>query len=162
MGNLTYDGQIDLSDLKYVELTEKEIPKCTTRWGDILFNRTNSKELVGKTAVVTQREPLAIAGYLVRGRVNAKGNPFYISTYLNSVHGKAVLRNMCKNIVGMANINAQEFQDIAIALPPKPEQDRFQEKVIEIEKSKIPFLSALDATEKLFTSLQYRAFRGEL
>lgn len=162
MGNLSYDGQIDLNDIKYVELESDEFKKYTTKFGDILFNRTNSKELVGKTAVVTQDEPLAIAGYLVRARVNNDGNPFYVAAYLNSPHGKTTLRNMCKNIVGMANINAQEFQNIRIAKPPRHQQDQFQEAVLEIERRKAPLRAALAGSESLFASLQHRAFRGEL
>ena len=50
MNNITYEGTWDLSDLKYVDLPEKDLPKYLARKGDILFNRTNSKELVGKTA----------------------------------------------------------------------------------------------------------------
>ena len=108
MGNVTYDGRIDLTDLKHIELSERDFEKYTTKRGDLLFNRTNSKELVGKSAVVKLEEPLAIAGYLVRARANAYGNNDYISGYLNSPHGKATLMGMCKNIVGMANINAKE------------------------------------------------------
>lgn len=162
MGNLTYDGNIDLSDLKHVELSDDEFDKYTTRLGDILFNRTNSKELVGKTAVVTQEEPLAIAGYLVRARTNALGNPHYISAYLNSAHAKITLRNMCKNIVGMANINAQEFQNIAIAIPPKARQDDFAARISSIATARMPMVFSEAKIASIFISLQHRAFRGEL
>jgi type I restriction enzyme S subunit len=162
MGNLTYDGQIDLSDLKHVELSAKDMSKYTTQPGDILFNRTNSKELVGKTAVVEDSEPMAIAGYLVRARTNQRGNPHYISAYLNSAHGKAVLRNMCNNIVGMANINAQDMQDIVIAVPPTELQNQFAAKLAAISAKRSVFELALRQSETLFASLQHRAFRGEL
>jgi type I restriction enzyme S subunit len=162
MGNLTYSGQLDLSDLKHVELTAKDFPKYTTQRGDLLFNRTNSKELVGKTAVVDLDDPLAIAGYLIRARTNNRGNPHYISAYLNSKHGKAVLRNMCKNIVGMANINAQELQDIVIALPPVELQNEFADRLAVIAKRREAFNSGIEQSDFLFAALQHRAFRGEL
>lgn len=162
MGNLTYDGRLDLTDLKHVELPSKDFAKFTTRPGDILFNRTNSKDLVGKTAVIWEELPFAFAGYLVRGRVNGRGHPDYVSAYLNSTHGKAVLRGMCKNIVGMANINAKEFQSIPIALPPRDLQITFADKIRSI-RDRVPKMEGAIATaEALFTSLQYRAFRGEL
>lgn len=162
MGNLTYSGQLDLSDLKHVEMTAKDFPKYTTQRGDLLFNRTNSKDLVGKTAVVDLDDPLAIAGYLIRARTNKRGNPHYISAYLNSRHGKAVLRNMCKNIVGMANINAQELQDIVIALPPIELQNEFADRLAAIAKRREAFNSGIEQSDFLFTSLQHRAFRGGL
>ncbi|WP_420559754.1 restriction endonuclease subunit S [Tepidicaulis sp.] len=162
MGNITYDGCVDTRDLKYVELLAKEVPKYTTRYGDILFNRTNSKDLVGKTAVFTEPKPMAIAGYLVRARVNEHADPFYISAYLNSKHGKKTLRSMCKNIVGMANINAQEFQDITILMPPVEAQIAFGKKVEALSAAKETFTAHLRKLDALFISLQQRAFRGEL
>ncbi len=162
MGNLTYSGQLDLRDLKHIELSVKDFPKYTTQRGDLLFNRTNSKELVGKTAVVDLDEPLAIAGYLIRARTNKRGNPHYISAYLNSKHGKAVLRNMCKNIVGMANINAQELQDIIIAMPPVELQKAFAGRLDVIVKRREVFSSGIEQSNSLFATLQHRAFRGEL
>lgn len=162
MGNITYDGRIDLSDLKHIELSDKEFEKYTTRPGDLLFNRTNSKELVGKTAVVTQTEPMAIAGYLVRARANARGDTHYISGYLNSTHGKAVLRSMCKNIVGMANINAKEFQSIPIAIPPVELQRAYGDKLASLRAEETKIQTSLDLASTLFNSLQHRAFKGEL
>lgn len=162
MGNITYDGRIVLADLKHVELAERDLPKYTTRRGDLLFNRTNSKELVGKTAVIKSDEPMAIAGYLVRVRTNKRGNPHYISAFLNSRPGKAILQNMCKNIVGMANINAQELQDIAIPIPPVTLQEEFAKKLAMIDQRRAGYEKAIEEAEALFASLQHRAFRGEL
>jgi len=162
MGNVTKHGKIDLSDLKHIELSEDEFEKYTTRPGDILFNRTNSRDLVGKTAVVTQEDPLAIAGYLVRGRTNDRGDPHYISGYLNSKHGKAVLRNMCKNIVGMANINAKEFQSIPIALTPAGLQHDYAKSTASLLQEEKHILRSMRSLSELFSSLQQRAFRGEL
>ena len=162
MGNITYHGMLDLKDLKHLELSAPEIPKYTTRRGDLLFNRTNSKELVGKTAVVKRDEPYAIAGYLVRSRANEHGNTDYISGYLNSGHGKSTLVGMCKSIVGMANINAKELQAIQIALPPKELQDDFSRRIDAVAPQREVFEGALKQAESLFASLQHRAFRGEL
>ncbi|EFD0717882.1 restriction endonuclease, partial [Escherichia coli] len=114
MGNITYQGRWDFTDLKYIDLSVKEKDKYLVKEGDLLFNRTNSKELVGKTAVYEEDRPMAFAGYLIRVRPNSIGNNYYISGYLNSIHGKITLMNMCKSIVGMANINAQELQNIEI------------------------------------------------
>ncbi|HCN0362023.1 TPA: restriction endonuclease subunit S [Escherichia coli] len=126
MGNITYQGRWDFTDLKYLDLSVKEKDKYLVKEGDPLFNRTNSKELVGKTAVYEEDRPMAFAGYLIRVRPNSIGNNYYISGYLNSIHGKITLMNMCKSIVGMANINAQELQNIEILIPPKHLQDEYE------------------------------------
>ncbi|HDX6637979.1 TPA: restriction endonuclease subunit S, partial [Escherichia coli] len=95
MGNITYQGRWDFTDLKYIDLSVKEKDKYLVKEGDLLFNRTNSKELVGKTAVYEEDRPMAFAGYLIRVRPNSIGNNYYISGYLNSIHGKITLMNMC-------------------------------------------------------------------
>lgn len=130
MNNITYQGGWDFSSLKYVDLDPATAHKYLTQRGDLLFNRTNSKELVGKTAVYMQDEPMAIAGYLVRVRMNERGNPHYVAGYLNSTHGKRTLEARAKSIVGMANINAQEMQDIPLLLPPIELQDKYA-KIVE-------------------------------
>lgn len=162
MGNLTISGRLDLTDLKHLDLAPKDAEKFTVREGDLLFNRTNSPELVGKTAVVRTDESFAYAGYLIRVRTNADHNSEFISGYLNSRHGKAVLRGMNKAIIGQANINARELRSIPIALPPKPAQDEFAARVREIDVQRAAAQRSLSALDDLFASLQSRAFSGRL
>jgi len=162
MGNITYQGRIDLDDLKYINLEEKEKSKYLVEKGDLLFNRTNSKELVGKTAVYDMDDPVAIAGYLIRVRPNEMGDSHYISGYLNSAHGKATLRSICKSIVGMANINAQEMQNIPIMLPSIELQRKYQELVVVTRCKLQAFDVALKLAEQAFSSLSYKAFSGQL
>ena len=63
MNNITYGGELDLSDIKQIDVPESELPKCTVKRGDVLFNRTNSKELVGKTCVYDRDEMMVLAGF---------------------------------------------------------------------------------------------------
>jgi len=125
MNNITYGGGWDFSSLKYVDLDDASAEKYMAQKSDLLFNRTNSTELVGKTAVYMRDELMAIAGYLVRVRMNERGNSHYVSGYLNSLHGKRALEARAKSIGGMANINAQEMQDIPLLLPPIALQDKY-------------------------------------
>ena len=162
MNNITYAGGWDFTSLKYVDLDPKELPKYLVHKGQILFNRTNSKELVGKTAVFREETPMAFAGYLVRGIVSSEADPEYIASFLNLPQGKAILMGMCKSIVGMANINAQEFRSIRIPNPPLPLQQSFAAAVESIEKQKARHREHLAGLDALFASLQHRAFRGEL
>lgn len=162
MNNITYEGHWDLTDLKYVDLDEKEVEKYLVHKGELLFNRTNSKELVGKTAVYRFEKPMAFAGYLVKVIPNEKANAEFISAYLNSKYGKSILFSMAKNIVGMANINAEELKSIKIYIPPKQLQDQFARIVQKIESQRELFKKGLVELEKNFDSLMQRAFKGEL
>lgn len=162
MNNITFSGDWDFSDLKHITITDSEKHKYTIKNGDLVFNRTNSKELVGKTAVYDQTEEMVIAGYLIRVRFNDQGNPYYVSGFLNSKPGKAILRNMCKDIIGMANINAQELQDIQIAIPPIAIQNEYQKSYMQIKKQKETSALASQKSEDLFQSLLQKAFSGQL
>ena len=158
MGNITFDGHLDLSDLKYIDIPDSELEKCMVRKGDVLFNRTNSKELVGKTCVFDLDEPMVIAGYIIRVRVNKKVLPIYLSAVLNSQYGKQTLADMCKAIVGQANINAQELQDIAILIPPIELQEKFSNSVETVKKSKLTIQQSLDKLEVLKKALMQQYF----
>jgi type I restriction enzyme S subunit len=162
MGNITNTGRMDFEDLKYIDLEEREIGKFTVRRGDILFNRTNSAELVGKTAVYDRDEPFAFAGYLVRARAKTGVSPHYVSGYLNSRHGKAILRGMAKSIVGMANINAREMQAIPVLLPNAQAQNLYEKSLSSIQRYRSEAQRHLKMFNVLFSSLQHRAFSGQL
>ncbi|MCZ8021516.1 MAG: restriction endonuclease subunit S [Cyclobacteriaceae bacterium] len=162
MNNITYSGNWDITNLKYINLEDNEYDKYVVKAGDLIFNRTNSKELVGKTAVFDLNMEMAIAGYLIRLRTNNHGNPYYISSYLNSKHGKKTLLGMCKNIVGMANINAQELQEIRIMIPPVNLQNQFEEKVKQLKKIVLKIEEQVNASNSLFQTLIQKAFKGEL
>jgi type I restriction enzyme S subunit len=162
MNNVTYGGEINVSELKFIDIHSDDIPKYTVEDGDIVFNRTNSAELVGKTAVVLGLGPMAFAGYLVRLRVNERAVPEYISTFLNSPFGKRTLRGMAKSIIGMANINAKEVQSILIPQPPVALQRTFAGRIAEVGRLKAVQLGHLNKLDALFAALQHRAFRGEL
>lgn len=162
MGNITYKGGWNFSKMKYIDLSEKDKPKYLAQQGDLLFNRTNSKELVGKTAVFEEETSMAIAGYLIRVRTNERGNNYYISGYLNSSHGKQTLVGMCKSIVGMANINAQELQNIKIMLPPIELQNRYEKIVKELNQKIKTHERSKDYLGSLFNSLSQKAFAGDL
>ncbi|MDQ3634684.1 MAG: restriction endonuclease subunit S [Acidobacteriota bacterium] len=162
MNNIDYQGGWNFSSLKYIEVPDKDLHKYIIRKGDIAFNRTNSKELVGKTAVFREDKEMILAGYLIRVRTDDENNPEYISAFLNSHYGKLVLNNMCKNIIGMANINAQELQDISIPKPPKKLQDQFAKIVEKVESNRKTLNKNIEITENLFQSLQQKAFKGEL
>ena len=137
MNNITYGGELDLSDVKRIDVPENELDKCTVRRGDVLFNRTNSKELVGKTCVYDRDEMMVLAGFVIRVRVNNRVLPEFLSAFLNTDFSKKTLSEMCKAAIGQANINAQEMQNIGLYLPPLELQRQFVQFKKQIDKSKV-------------------------
>ena len=158
MNNLTVDGQIDLTDLKYIDIPESEIEKCIVRKGDVLFNRTNSVELVGKTALFNLPDEMVIAGYIIRLRLNKDLRPEILSQYLNLKPLKDILRSMAKGAVNQANINAKELQNIRVYLPEMELQNAFVVFAHQIDKSKVAVQKSLNQAQLLFDSLMQQYF----
>lgn len=159
MNNITYGGELDLSDVKRIDVPENELEKCTVRRGDVLFNRTNSKELVGKTCVYDRDEMMVLAGFVIRVRVNDVVLPEFLSAFLNTDFSKRTLLGMCKAAIGQANINAQEMQNIGIYIPPIKLQREFVQFKNQTDKSKVVIQKAMDETQLLFDSLMQEYFK---
>ncbi|NCS14038.1 MAG: hypothetical protein GPJ20_25915 [Microcystis aeruginosa BS13-10] len=163
MNNITYSGEIDLNSLKWCQIPPKDEDKFTVKRGDLLFNRTNSPELVGKTAVWRSDGKFAYAGYLIRVRFDkSKANSEYVSAFLNSNYGKRYLLEKAKPSINMSNFSASEFLKIPILLPDIETQHRFDEFVSYTRMMSQHLSDGLGDYNNLFNSLLQRAFRGEL
>lgn len=158
MNNLTNDGHLDLTNLKYIDIPDNELEKCLVRRGDILFNRTNSIDLIGKTAVFNLEQDMIIAGYIIRVRLKDALLPEIFSLYFNLEYMKDALKKMAKGAVNQANINAQELQSINIYVPPIEKQNAFVEFLQSIDKSKAVIQKSLDEAQLLFDSLMQEYF----
>ena len=128
MGNINRQGQVDYSDLVYTS-NDAEIAKYLLNKNDVLFNRTNSPEWVGKTAIYKGEIPAIYAGYIIRIK------PHFNSDYLNYLMCSDYERNWSKEVktdgVHQSNINAQKLMAFAVPLPPLAEQQRIVEKIQE-------------------------------
>jgi type I restriction enzyme S subunit len=163
MNNITYSGEIDLSDVKWCVIKDADLEQLTVKRGDLLFNRTNSPELVGKTAVWDRDERYAYAGYLFRVRFDERMVlPDYVSAFLNSAYGKKMLFARAKPSNNMSNFSAGEFCRIEMPVPNIVVQRKFTEFVAEAKKSKGKRQLGLKDSNFLFDSLVQRAFREEL
>jgi len=163
MGNVTVGGYLDVSDLKHVELQEAEKGKYLLQAGDVLFNRTNSRELVGKTGMWDGRFPAVAASYFIRLRFDdKKEHPQHFTTFMNLPNMKRELAAMARGAVGQANINGKELQAIRFPLPPIKLQREFAARVVGVQAMEANQVSSRRRLDDLFQSLLHRAFRGEL
>ena len=158
MNNITYSGELDLRDTKQIDIPDSELDKCTVRRGDVLFNRTNSKELVGKTCVYNRDELMVLAGFVIRVRVNERIRPEVLSAFLNMDFSKRMLIGMCKTAIGQANINAKELQNIDLYIPPIELQDQFVTLKNKIDQQKQTVQQSLEKLELLKKALMQEYF----
>lgn len=156
MNNITYGGELDLSDIKHIDIGDKELSGCLVMKGDVLFNRTNSRDLVGKTCAFNLETPMVIAGYIIRLRTNGKVTANYISEYLNLPRSKKMLLEMAKGAVGQANINAQEIQSVEIIIPPEEAQLQYERLKEQSDKSKFEIKQAIDSLNATIRALVQR------
>jgi type I restriction enzyme, S subunit len=164
MNNISASGQVDLSDKKYVDLDERELERLALHPGDILFNRTNSAELVGKTGLWNRCDlPAVPASYLIRCRVDcARVTPAYTWAFMNTAFMKSILAAKARRAIGMANINATELRRLPAFFPPLELQTAFGTRLRQLDQVAERRSRARTSIERLFRLILDRAFAGEL
>jgi type I restriction enzyme, S subunit len=163
MNSISASGWLDLTDLKYASLSEKDIQSTELQDGDLLFNRTNSRELVGKCAVWRPTsETFSFASYLIRLRLNEEMLPEFLWATLNSAYGKYRLFNSAKQAVSMANVSPTDLGRITVPLPPVPLQEKFAKFVRAVEKLRTQMLGKLDIYAELQAVVSQGALIGDL
>jgi type I restriction enzyme S subunit len=164
MGNIQ-NGCLDWTDLVFTSDPD-EIEKYRLVDGDVLFNRTNSPELVGKTAVFKGTREAIYAGYLIRVR----GTPKLLPDYLNYCLGSPAGRDYCWQVksdgVSQSNINAKKLAAFELELPTPREQTEIVRRVELLfafaDRLEARLASARRQVGQLTPALLAKAFRGEL
>jgi type I restriction enzyme S subunit len=165
MGNLQR-GELDGTNLKYLPVEHAEFPELLLTSDDVLFNRTNSFELVGKSAVYRGIPATAsFASYLIRVRC-ASILPDLLVHYLNSPFGRAWAGETASQQVGQANVNGSKLKALGVPLSPQAEQLEML-RLITAAFARAARLEA-EATraraliDRLEAAILAKAFRGEL
>lgn len=126
--NITREGQFSLEGIKYVPFVKKD--NYLVKKGDVIFNNTNSAELVGKTAYIGEDIKVVFSNHMTRIRVDeAKISPYFLATYLHTLYRSRYFQGLCTAWVNQAAINSTLLKGLKIPLPPIGEQknivDRF-------------------------------------
>ena len=129
MGNLQ-DGEIDFGDLVYTS-NKEDIKTYALTPGDLLFNRTNSDDKVGKVSIFRDDRPCIYAGYLVRFRPLLCDSE-YINYVMNSHYQWTFCQSVKSDAVNQSNISASKFVRFLVPIPPLAEQHRIVAKVKEM------------------------------
>jgi type I restriction enzyme S subunit len=166
MGNIQ-QGALDLSDLKYLPATHQEFPDLVLERGDLLFNRTNSAELVGKSAVFKgSPDPCSYASYLIAVRMVTGCLPEFVNAFLNSVYGRSWVASVVSQQVGQANVNGTKLQALTIPLPPLAEQEQIvaevERRLSVVAETEAQVEAELKRAERLRQSILNQAFAGKL
>jgi type I restriction enzyme S subunit len=161
--NISRLGKLDFDTVKSVEDdSARRIVK-----GDILFNNTNSAELVGKTTLIDVDGDFAYSNHMTRLRFPVERvDHKYMSTFLHSMWMSGFFNEICSNHVNQASVSIKRLEQVEIPLPPLPEQHKIVEILDDHLSSLDASIALADAMEKqsagLRRSLLQAAFTGQL
>jgi len=161
------DGNIVWNGARCADPTHDDIAKYRLHCGDILFNRTNSAELVGKSAVFDGSRDAIFASYLIRFRMKRDtADPRYVCSYINSPAGRSFVQANMGRAIGQVNISASTMMKMPIPLP-RLEQQRslaagLAHRLNEVEMLRTKIREQIGSITALAPSLLRRAFNGEL
>lgn len=165
MGNIQ-SGKFDWNDLVYTD-NDEEIYKYLLRYNDVLFNRTNSAELVGKTAIYKGEQPAIFAGYLIRlHRKEDLIDADFLNYYLNSSPAKEYGNITMSKSINQANINGTKLKQYPISVPKLSMQVEIVKRISMLQDETHSLLSTyqqkLNSLKELKQSILQKAFSGRL
>ena len=165
MGNIQ-NGRIDWADLVYTS-DKAEIVRYSLQPGDVLFNRTNSPDLVGKTAIYRGERPAVFAGYLIRvNQIDDIASGPYLAHFLNSPRAREHGKSVKTDGVNQSNINGTKLQQYPLPLCSSHEQAeivRILDDRLEVaDRLQTEIDTNLARAEALRQSILNRAFSGQL
>lgn len=161
--NSISEGQVETDDLQWVDLTSEEFDRFRLTRGDVLFNRTNSIEKVGKSAYFDLDGDWVFASYLLR--VAAKPDvlePRFLNYFLGAPSTRTRLRELATRAVSQANINATKLRGLTMPVPPLSEQREIANAVGVVDRKIAAEEARRDAFATLFDSLLHDLMTAKL
>jgi len=157
------DGQIVAENLQHVEITESDYQKFRVKRGDILFNRTNSFELVGRTAIFDIEGEFVFASYLIRIRTDEqKLNPHFLNYYFNTDEIQERLKSIATRAVSQSNISASRLKMFTISLPSLEEQSKIIAKVKSLDRKLAIHRRMRECLQVLFRTLLHELMTAKI
>ncbi|WP_207547139.1 restriction endonuclease subunit S [Mycolicibacterium fortuitum] len=162
--NCQDNGRVRFRDLQYVDLDETALSAFRLEDGDLLFNRTNSIEHVGRTAIFEGATEAVFASYLVRLTVDAlRCLPRFLNYYMNRREVQHDIKRLASRAVGQANINATKLRTVAFPLPPSLNEQAEIIGVLDALDRKIDLhRRKREVFDQLFNSLLHKLITGEV
>ncbi len=161
--NCQEDGKVHYRDLQFVDLDSESYDRFRVKPGDLLFNRTNSIDLVGRMAIIEDDRPAVFASYLVRLVVDAnRCIPEFLNYFMNWPRTQEEIKKLASRAVGQANINATKLRTILFPLPAIDEQREIVTVLNAVDRKIDLHRRKRVVLEELFKTLLHRLMTGEM
>ncbi len=160
-------GEVDTTDMKYVELTQAELGRLRLTAADVLIVRSNGNpEYVGRSAPITEdvcQSVIVYASYLIRLRTDGvRLLPEYLSAFLNSAYGRAAMRNAIRTTAGQSNLSGESLAKVRLPVPDIEVQKRFRRLWLQVREIRRLLGRSEDAATALRSALSISALSGDL
>ncbi|MCO4312263.1 restriction endonuclease subunit S [Pectobacterium versatile] len=147
MNEIIRGRMVDNGSMKYADISVEEFAKYKLNKGDLLFNRTNSIEHVGKTGLFDLDGDYCFASYLVRVAPDtSKMLPKFLEKMMNSSAFQTEAKGKASKSINQANINAMVMRNIKVPVPPLAEQRKFVAKFDALEKQIADAQAVIDSS----------------
>lgn len=161
--NCQEDGKVHYRNLQFVDLDEATFEAFRLRPGDLLFNRTNSIDLVGRMAMVEDARDAVFASYLVRVSLDdAQCLPAYLNYFMNWPNTQDEIKKLASRAVGQANINASKLRTVLFPLPTLDEQREIVAILDAIDRKIDLHRKKRAVLDELFKALLHKLMTGEI
>jgi type I restriction enzyme S subunit len=156
------NGSLDLAELRKVDVTPEERIEFGLHVGDLLFNTRNSRELVGKTAVVRRPFDGVYNNNILRLRMSPDLSASFLDAYLRSPTGRSDIDAIKSGTTSVFAVYQRSLMELKVPMPPQELQMKFSDALDRILLQTEKCVVVSERSDRLFISLQHRAFRGEL
>lgn len=162
MNNVSTDGAFDWSEIRRVPADGRKAEKYALAPGDVVFNSTNSPDLVGKTALFSGfKEPIVFSNHFLRIRIDSEAaDPGYVARWLNFQWKCRKFENLCTRWVNQASVRKDDLLDLLMSLPELPEQQRIAGRLEEANRLRRTRRYALELTNT-FLPAAFLKFFGD-
>ncbi|WP_158586080.1 restriction endonuclease subunit S [Leptospira yasudae] len=157
------DGILTIEKISKVRIDHETTKAYSIKKNDLLFNRTNSEELVGKTTIANENLNYVFASYLIRFQIKDGVIPKFIYYYFNNPNTVAKIRSFATPGVSQWNINPTALRKhLYIPLPPLPEQKKIAEILSTWDKAIEQTKNLIEAKKKLKKGLMQKLLTGRM
>ena len=158
------DKMLDLSVVKTIEATEKEIDRYRLKKNDLLLTEGGDADKLGRGTLWNDELSECIhQNHIFRVRLTTNDvAPLFLNWLVGGQRGKSYFLSQAKQTTGIATINMTQLKAFPMLIPSRKLQDDFAKRILRIEDIRSSKMSSLNELDQLFASLQHRAFRGEL
>ena len=154
IANITANGHLDLTDVRYIKVSDNHRTRLDLRAGDLLFNWRNSPKWVGKTAFVANGLEHTFASFLYRLRASPeRADSHYVWRYLNLLREHGVFESMCRQAVSQANLGRDELASVRVMVAPLERQQSFGKWCVHLWGVEAQLARATWTAETAFQSL---------